>query len=138
MSFAAALRELFLNNSAIAAQIGTKLYPYRVEQSVSGDFPAAIYELSLPMPSKDLSMLNEPHWETELTIAALSRDYGEAIGIASLFRNAIDCYCGLIGETNVKWVHVLETNMEHETEPEFFAQVVKFTLYTLQEPNFLT
>ena len=144
MSFSADLRTFFLNIPAISAQIGTRLFPYVIDQSAVGIYPSAIYQLSLPIPSKDISVVNQKHWETDLVIAVSARDtatqsgHDVALGVCGLFKDAIDCYIGQIGNWHIKWVKFDHGHMEYEAEPTTYVQVAAFTIYTLEQPNFLT
>lgn len=137
-NFASDLRTYILAESKISSIVSTRLFPHQVEQEVAGIGSCLVYKLSLPSPSKDVSFINEPHYETELEVHCIARNYSESIGLASLVRQRLDCFYGTIGGTTVKWITFNDSSDDMELEPLNYIRSLSFTIYTKEEPNYLS
>lgn len=119
------LRAFILANSSIAAIIGTRLNPLRIEQNAT--LPASAYELEI---AKSIDANDGPTglYQSLLTITCVGEKYGDVVNLSWLMSQALNNFQGSMGNTEIKLMTYDGSTPDFDEEAKVYLMSLNFTI----------
>lgn len=120
------INKLLKDSSELSALVGTKIFPYAIDEEMS--VPAVIYRVrnTVPNYSKD-GFMNEI---SNVEVLSYSNKYMNCLDISSAVRSAIELKNGVIEGISVVYIRISSIEEDFDLEQGIYFSKINFTILT--------